>query len=78
MAGDSAGFAMLQHGHKDMVETAAFNMYGNRFALGSADGKIKVYDKTKEGSWRLCDTWTAHNAEVLEVCTSSIKFSSAD
>lgn len=65
--GEPTGFSIQQHGHKDMVEASAFNSYGTRFALGSADGKIKVFDRLRNGSWGLCDTWAAHNAEVLEV-----------
>jgi nucleoporin SEH1 len=65
---EQVSFAIQQHGHRDMVEAAEFNSHGNRFALGSADGRIKIYDKTKEGIWQLCDTWGAHSAEVLEVC----------
>ncbi len=61
------GFPIQQHGHKDMVQAGSFNKYGNRFALGSADGRIKVYDRHRDGSWALCDTWAAHNAEVIEV-----------
>lgn len=64
---DASPFVMQQHGHKDMVEAVDFNAYGSRMALGSADGKIKVYDKTRDGTWTLCDTWGAHSAEVLEV-----------
>jgi WD40 repeat protein len=64
---EPAGFHLLQHGHSDMVEAAEFNSYGNRFALGSADGRIKVYDRMRDGTWRICDTWVAHSAEVHEV-----------
>jgi nucleoporin SEH1 len=60
-------FIPQQHGHKDMVQCCAFNRYGNRFAIGAVDGRVKVYDRARDGTWVLCDTWTAHNAEVLEV-----------
>lgn len=63
----SGNFLVQQHGHKDMVESVEFNTYGNRFVLGSADGRLKVYDKIRDGSWRLCDTWGAHAAEITEV-----------
>ena len=58
----------LQHGHKDLVQSIAFNTYGDRCATGSVDGKIRVFNRHKDGTWRLCDTWTAHGGEVLEVC----------
>ncbi|KAL5316532.1 hypothetical protein ACEPPN_015581 [Leptodophora sp. 'Broadleaf-Isolate-01'] len=61
------GFSLLQHGHKDMVQATAFNTYGDRFASSSVDGKIKVYNRHKDGSWNLCDTWGAHTAEILQI-----------
>lgn len=57
----------LQHGHKDLVQAIAFNTYGDRCATGSVDGKIRVFNRHSDGTWRLCDTWTAHGGEVLEV-----------
>ncbi|KAG9229414.1 WD40-repeat-containing domain protein [Amylocarpus encephaloides] len=60
-------FRLLQHGHRDMVGATAFNTYGDRFATGSVDGKIKVYNRHNEGSWNLCDTWGAHTSEILEL-----------
>ena len=64
---EADGFALLQHGHRDMVEATAFNAYGDRFATSSVDGKIKVYNRHKDGSWNFCDTWLAHTAEILQV-----------
>lgn len=57
----------LQHGHKDLVQAVAFNTYGDRCATGSVDGKIRVFNRHKDGTWRLCDTWTAHGGEIIEV-----------
>lgn len=57
----------LQHGHKDLVQAVAFNTYGDRFATGSVDGKIRVFNRHRDGTWRICDTWAAHGGEVLEV-----------
>ncbi|KAK6596895.1 nuclear pore protein [Botrytis cinerea] len=51
------GFALLTSTHRDIVEASAFNTYGTRFATGSADGKIKVYNRHHDGSWMQCDTW---------------------
>ncbi|TAQ84397.1 hypothetical protein B7494_g7269 [Chlorociboria aeruginascens] len=64
---DQEAFMLLQNGHRDMIEAAAFNAYGDRFASSSADGKIKVYNRHKDGTWNLCDTWGAHNAEILQL-----------
>ncbi|CAH0048642.1 unnamed protein product [Clonostachys solani] len=57
----------LQHGHKDLVLAVAFNTYGDRCATGSVDGKIRVFNRHKDGIWRLCDNWSAHGGEVLEL-----------
>ncbi|KAK5998678.1 Nuclear pore protein SEH1 [Cladobotryum mycophilum] len=57
----------LNHGHKDLVQAIAFNTYGDRCATGSVDGKIRVFNRHKDGTWRLCDTWSAHGGEVLEL-----------
>ncbi|KAI5463770.1 WD40-repeat-containing domain protein [Mariannaea sp. PMI_226] len=57
----------FQHGHKDLVQAVAFNTYGDRCATGSVDGKIRVFNRHKDGTWRLCDTWTAHGGEILEL-----------
>jgi nucleoporin SEH1 len=64
---EQEGFSLLQFGHRDMVGAVAFNTYGDRFASSSVDGKIKVYNKHKDASWNLCDTWGAHTAEILQV-----------
>ncbi|KAK1477158.1 nuclear pore protein [Colletotrichum cuscutae] len=47
----------LQHGHQDLVQAVAFNAYGDRCATGSVDGKIKVFNRHKDGVWHHCDTW---------------------
>ncbi|KAG5997474.1 hypothetical protein E4U43_002625 [Claviceps pusilla] len=57
----------LQHGHKDVVQAIAFNTYGDRCATGSVDGKIRVFNRHSDGIWRLCDIWTAHGSEILEL-----------
>lgn len=58
---------IMKHGHQDLVQAVAFNSYGDRCATGSVDGKIRVFNRHKDGIWRLCDTWTAHGGEILEV-----------
>src|SRR5436305_1822567 len=57
----------LQHGHKDLVQSVAFNAYGDRCAAGSVDGKIRVFNRHRDGTWRHCDNWNAHASEVVEV-----------
>ncbi|PHH74427.1 hypothetical protein CDD82_4943 [Ophiocordyceps australis] len=57
----------LQHGHKDLVQAVAFNTYGDRCATGSVDGRIRVFNRHRDGLWRLCDCWAAHGGEVVEL-----------
>ncbi|ROT38734.1 WD40 repeat-like protein [Sodiomyces alkalinus F11] len=67
-ADDKAGFDLnLSHGHRDLVQAVAFNAYGDRCATGAVDGKIRVFNRHKEGIWRLCDSWTAHGGEIFEL-----------
>ncbi|OWP03433.1 hypothetical protein B2J93_7451 [Marssonina coronariae] len=47
------GFSLLPQGHRDMVQATAFNTYGDRFASSSVDGKVKVYNRHKNGTWNL-------------------------
>ncbi|KAK3292220.1 WD40-repeat-containing domain protein [Chaetomium fimeti] len=58
---------IIKHGHQDLVQAVAFNGHGDRCATGSVDGKIRVFNRHKDGSWRLCDTWGAHASEILEL-----------
>ncbi|KAM7203804.1 WD40-repeat-containing domain protein [Naviculisporaceae sp. PSN 640] len=59
---------ILKHGHADLVQAVAFNAYGDRCATGSVDGKIRVFNRHKDGVWRHCDNWTAHaGGEILEL-----------
>ncbi|KAK1509462.1 nuclear pore protein [Colletotrichum costaricense] len=68
IAEEKTGFDLnLQHGHQDLVQAVAFNAYGDRCATGSVDGKIKVFNRHKDGVWHHCDTWGAHGGEILEL-----------
>ncbi|KAJ2903597.1 Nucleoporin SEH1 [Zalerion maritima] len=58
---------IMQNGFKDNATWVSYNFYGDRFAAGSVDGKIRVFNRHSDGTWRLCDTWAAHGGEVLEV-----------
>ncbi|KAL2147772.1 hypothetical protein VTI28DRAFT_5544 [Corynascus sepedonium] len=58
---------IIKHGHQDLVQAVAFNGHGDRCATGSVDGKIRVFNRHKDGIWRLCDTWGAHASEILEL-----------
>ncbi|KAK3324279.1 WD40-repeat-containing domain protein [Cercophora scortea] len=58
---------ILKHGHQDLVQAVAFNSYGDRCATGSVDGKIRVFNRHKDGVWRHCDNWAAHGSEILEL-----------
>ncbi|KAK3368910.1 WD40-repeat-containing domain protein [Lasiosphaeria ovina] len=58
---------IVKHGHQDLVQVVAFNNYGDRVATGSVDGKIRVFNRHKDGVWRLSDNWTAHGGEITEI-----------
>ncbi|KAJ4413491.1 hypothetical protein N0V82_008521 [Gnomoniopsis sp. IMI 355080] len=58
---------VMKNGHQDLVQAVAFNSYGDRCATGSVDGKIRVFNRHRDAIWRLCDTWTAHAGEILEL-----------
>ncbi|KAK0718114.1 WD40-repeat-containing domain protein [Lasiosphaeria miniovina] len=58
---------IVKHGHQDLVQVVAFNNYGDRAATGSVDGKIRVFNRHKDGVWRLSDNWTAHGGEITEI-----------
>lgn len=64
---------VMKHGHQDLVQAVAFNSYGDRCATGSVDGKIRVFNRHRDAVWRLCDTWTAHAGEILEVTFAPIQ-----
>ncbi|RKF64855.1 Nucleoporin SEH1 [Erysiphe neolycopersici] len=64
---DLSDFSLLQHGHRDMVSSTTFNSYGNRFGTGSVDGTIKIHNKNKDGTWHLCDSWSAHSSEIHQI-----------
>ena len=59
-------FEVSRHG-QDLVQAVAFNSYGDRCAAGSVDGKIRVFNRHRDGTWRHCDNWGAHGGEILEV-----------
>ena len=64
---ERANFDLIRHGHQDLVQAVAFNSYGDRCATGSVDGKIRVFNRHKDGIWRHCDNWGAHGGEIVEV-----------
>jgi len=64
---ERASFDLVRHGHQDLVQAVAFNSYGDRCATGSVDGKIRVFNRHKDGIWRHCDNWGAHGGEILEL-----------
>ncbi|KAH8912898.1 WD domain-containing protein [Coniochaeta sp. PMI_546] len=58
---------ILKHGHPDLVQCIAFNAYGDRSATGSVDGRVRVFNRARDGVWRFHDVWAAHPAEVLDL-----------
>lgn len=61
------GKLISRHNHQDLVQCIAFNAYGDRAATGSVDGKIRVFNRSRDATWRFCDGFTAHPTEILDV-----------
>ncbi|MCJ1353242.1 MAG: epoxide hydrolase, soluble (sEH) [Icmadophila ericetorum] len=61
------GFKELDQGTSELVLAAHFNTYGTRLVTGSADHRIRVFDKGENESWTQVDVWRGHNGEVLDV-----------
>ncbi|KAI9824102.1 MAG: epoxide hydrolase, soluble (sEH) [Thelocarpon impressellum] len=74
--GPGNNFVTTDHGHHDLVRATAYNLHGNRKATGGADHRVKVYKKLPDGSWKLLDTWRAHDAEIFDLTSTQIKWSS--
>ncbi|GAW18622.1 hypothetical protein ANO14919_081010 [Xylariales sp. No.14919] len=63
----SRTFDIINHGHKDLVQAIAFNAYGDRCATGGVDGRMRVFNRHRDGVWQICDNWAAHSGEILEL-----------
>ncbi|KAF2485157.1 WD40-repeat-containing domain protein [Neohortaea acidophila] len=62
------GFHRLSHGHQDLILAFDYNLYGNRVVTASSDHRLRVWTRNDEsGAWTVTDTWTAHDAEVIDV-----------
>ncbi|WVR04967.1 hypothetical protein IAU60_001979 [Kwoniella sp. DSM 27419] len=58
---------LLASGHADLVTHVTYDFYGERLATCSADQKIKVFRKSREGAWDQESEWKAHDAPVLHL-----------
>ncbi|KAI9751321.1 MAG: epoxide hydrolase, soluble (sEH) [Lichina confinis] len=56
----------FDHRHQDVVTVLSYDYYGKRKITGSADHRLRVYDRQGDGSWRLIDTWRGHDAEIID------------
>ncbi|KAI9848897.1 MAG: epoxide hydrolase, soluble (sEH) [Sclerophora amabilis] len=65
-AAGGSNFRTWDHGHRDVVTTIAYNFHGDQIATGSADHRMKVFEKEND-TWKVVDTWRAHSAQVFEV-----------
>ncbi|CAN6668294.1 nucleoporin Seh1p [Trichomonascus vanleenenianus] len=61
-------------GHEDLVHDIAYDFYGKRLATCSSDQHVKVFDKTENGSWELCDSWKAHDSAVVKISWASPEY----
>ena len=62
-----ANISVLKTGHEDRVTAIDGNFYGKRLVTGSFDHKLKVFDIHDDKSIHEIDSWTAHDAHVLDV-----------
>lgn len=74
----AAEFDLYPLGQLKPTQATSYNNYGNRIAVGTTDGRIKVYDRAADHTWVLCDTWRAHKGNVIEVPTPMSDPNSAD
>jgi len=49
------------------VLAADYNFYGTRLVTASSDHRLKVWDKKRDTTWELVDSWRAHDAEITDV-----------
>ena len=64
------GIQTFSHGHQDLVLAVDFNYFGTRMVTASSDHRLKVWDK-KDNEWTLVENWRAHDAEVVDVSTTT-------
>ena len=74
------------HDSSDLILAVHYNFYGTRLATTSSDHTVKVWNKeplnsaasasaSVEGqTWELCDSWKAHDAEVLDVSLCQLNY----
>lgn len=64
--GEQEAFGLVPSKATELIEFTAFNFYGDRMAQGTANGKIIILDRTRDGNWVPNDSWGAHSSEVSE------------
>ncbi|KAI9729751.1 MAG: epoxide hydrolase, soluble (sEH) [Cirrosporium novae-zelandiae] len=57
----------FDHGHADLVQACHKSYDGRRLVTASSDHRLKVFDRKKDGTDQLVDSWTAHDAEIIDV-----------
>ena len=69
----TGGFQSFENVATDAVLAISYNLSGTRYAVASADHKVRIYDSGKQydnGQVTLMDQWRAHDAEILDVSIS--------
>jgi nucleoporin SEH1 len=58
----------FQANHDDLIHDLRYNFYGNKIATCSTDQKIKVFNKSEDGSntWDLNDSWKVLSSNLIE------------
>ena len=65
-----SGFQSFDNAAADAVLAISYNPSGTRYAVASADHKVRIYDSRDQhssGQVTLMDQWRAHDAEILDV-----------
>ena len=66
----TSGFQSFENAAADAVLAISYNPSGTRYAVASADHKVRIYDSGNQysnGQSTLMDQWRAHDAEILDV-----------
>lgn len=70
----SKAFSRLDTEHDDLIHDLSYDFYGKRLATCSSDQKIKVFDQTEDGGWKLTYEWKAHSGSIWKVAWAHPEF----
>jgi WD40 repeat protein len=70
----SKAFNRIDTEHDDLIHDLSYDFYGKRLATCSSDQKIKVFDLTEDGTWKLTYEWKAHSGSIWKVAWAHPEF----